>query len=209
MLACFSCAKFELLIPLYGFNSDLGTTFTTALVLAKLDEDGVTFTDEYSTHEYDGLTEKNGAFIMGDSEVSLTAINNVTYAFCRGSGKLLASYDMCATWSIITESGNDDGKSVVQPSLAYIDETNQLILTWAQPSKDRRDIMICLYNPIKEPLFRKRNKIEIYNNFKGGDMGDPSCLYLGNGCILITYYDTQRGVVSALRTKLIKRHISE
>ena len=63
-----------ILIPLYGYNSTLGNTFTTSNILAVFENGEWNFQQECCTHIEKG-TEESGAFEKGVTEVSFTVLD--------------------------------------------------------------------------------------------------------------------------------------
>ncbi len=190
----------QILIPLYGYNSTLGTVNTSAMVLAELAGDKWIFITEYNTH-ISGNIEMPGVFIEGVNEISLTVLGENTYALCRSNGDVLVSSDRGKNWKYINIMGGDI--TIQQPSLNIIPETNQLIASWAESSKyGGRDIYMLLFNPIKDNWWRYDNKRLIFTDEVRGDMGDPTSIYIGDGKIYTIYYDVPKGIIGGHITSL-------
>lgn len=193
----------KLLIPLYGYNHNLGNSFTTANVVAVLEDENWKFQEEYYIHQEEGIPE-DGAFEAGVTEVSFTTLGNDVYALCRPNADILVSKDSGKTWEKIFFSG--EGNLILhQPSLETISDSQQILASWAEPNKTGgRDIYLYLFNPSKDVPWNYKNKYRIYHNENAGDMGDPTSIFLANQNVLTVYYDVQKGIVGCTKTKLMK-----
>lgn len=192
-----------ILIPLYGYNSTLGNTFTTSNILAVFENGEWNFQQECCTHIEKG-TEEPGAFEEGVTEVSFTVLDKKIYALLRPTGDIMVSEDSGATWQDVKYTGHDEGYVLHQPSLQTIETSKQILASWAEPNENGgRDIFLMLYSPCKDDAWRYANKFCIYHNDEGGDMGDPTSILLSDNTILTIYYDAQKQIVACTKTKLV------
>lgn len=193
----------KILIPLYGYNHKLESTFTTANVLAVLKNGKWEFQEEYSVHQEDGLSA-DGAFKKGVTEVSFTMLEGNIYALSRPDGEVMYSKDKGKTWETI-KSPENETIILHQPSLETISESRQILASWAEPNKTGgRDIYLSLFKPGKSGQWSYSDKYCIYNNINAGDMGDPTSIYLPKQKVLTIYYDVQKGIIACTSTKLTK-----
>lgn len=193
----------KILIPLYGYNHKLEATFTTANILAVLENGKWEFQEEYNAHLENGISV-NGAFEAGITEVSFTTLGEYIYALCRPNGEVMRSKDFGKTWEKVSSSDNEN-MILHQPSLGTILESQQILASWAEPNKTGgRDIYLYLFKPSQDKQWSYNNKYCIYNNKNAGDMADPTSIFLSNKDVLTIYYDTQKGIVGCTTTKLIK-----
>lgn len=193
----------KLLIPLYGYNHNLGDSFTTANVVAALKDGNWEFQEEYYTHQEEGLPA-DGAFEAGITEVSFTVLGNHIYALCRPNGDIQVSEDSGKTWKKINFS-REENLILHQPSLETISDSQQILASWAEPNKNgSRDIYLYLFKTGKDNSWNYMNKYCIYHNENAGDMGDPTSIFLSNQDALTIYYDVQKGIVGCTKTKLVK-----
>lgn len=189
-----------ILIPLYGYNSTLGNTFTTANVLAIFEDGEWDFQQEYCTH-----SGGDGAFEKGVTEVSLTTLDKKIYALLRPTGDIMVSEDRGATWQDVKCIGKDKEFVLHQPSLQTIEASKQILASWSEPNENGgRDIFLMLYSPHKDNVWRYAYKSCIYHNDEGGDMADPTSILLSDNTVLTIYYDVQKHIVACIKIKLIE-----
>ena len=181
----------SILIPLYGFSSSCGGTFTTANVAARLNSDGTwSFTNEYSTHSFEG-TAKNGAFRLADTEVSFGVTeDDVTYALCRSSGDFLVSYDKGASWTLLSNQKAISGVDTQQPSFCLLnDGSGRFFVTWSESHSGKGR---CVWGKIFDPAegWTATEAQLLYMDSRSGDMADPTGIQLNNGQLFTIFYDT-------------------
>ncbi len=191
-----------ILIPLYGYNSTLGNTFTTTNILAVFENGEWNFQQEYCIHVEKGDSVA-GAFEKGVTEVSFTTLDQKIYALLRSSGNIMVSEDRGATWQNVKCTGQDESYVLHQPSLQTIEASKQILASWAEPNENGgRDIFLMLYSPRKDKVWRYANKFCIYHNDEGGDMADPTSILLSDNTVLTIYYDVQKQIVACTKTNL-------
>lgn len=192
-----------ILIPCYGYNSDLADTFTTANVRAVLKDGKWDFEEEYSTHQEGGAIV-SGAFEAGVTEVSFATVGKYIYALCRSNGDVLVSNNSGKSWNKVETIGAEN-LILHQPSLQIVPKSNQILASWAEPNEiGGRDIYIYLFNANKDEIWNFNDKYCIYKNENAGDMADPTSIFLADKSVLTIYYDVQKGIVGCTKTKLIE-----
>lgn len=183
-----------ILIPLYGFHSELGSVATTANVRAALKDDGKwEFLEEYSQCTFQNNTP--GAFQLGDTEVSFAVCGERTYALCRKSGLFLLSENQGASWRILNVNSGDFG--TMQPGFCALRDGNRLFATWTEwrPNQSR-SVYGKLYSVHGE--WQDFQTELLFEDIYGLDMGDPSSVELPNGDLLTIFYDVGGGFIGGV-----------
>jgi len=191
-----------ILIPLYGYSSQLGTIYTTSNVMAIYKNGRWKFEKEYCSHIENG-TECLGAFKNDVTEVSFAVMDDKIYALLRPTGKILVSETYGKSWEEVETVENGEKMLILhQPSLQTIDKTGQLLASWSEPNEiGGRDIFLMMWSPVKDNIWCYNEKSLIYKDIIPGDMADPTSIMVDD-MVLTIYYNAERGVVGIIHTKL-------
>lgn len=193
-----------MLIPLYGYSSEMGSEYTTANIYVSFNNGNWEFIREYCSHLVNG-TEERGVFDKGITEVSFSIVNKKIYALVRPTGDVYVSTDEGLSWDVVKCIGRGEEFSLHQPSLQPLETSNQILASWAEPNDiGGRDLFLMLYSPQRDDRWRYSYKYCIYKNEKAGDMGDPTSILLSDNAVLTIYYDAQKGIVAATNTILFE-----
>ena len=121
------------------------------------------------------------------NEVSLVAPKpetDILYAYCRENGTMLLSGDRGMTWKLIA---NEEGL-IHQPGFAILDE-DHIFVTWAMPQRPR-----ATYGKVfhLDGDWNDTSRVLIYDSLDltSHDIGDPSCILLPDGRLIVISYDT-------------------